>query len=238
MGIESYVVAEMLERLETQGAMLRPHAAEIATSLSKDEFPEARDASAELLRTLDAFVKTTQILRDHVVAHDGMGEIGESLGELALRARGMVLTDQLAALCDALKDPVAREQTRRWFVGRCRVIAELVALVHERIAQIHASWMPYRQDQPQRPGMTEPDRSSLYRTAIRVAQRALCELRDEPELARFLDNGATATDLPEVHQACKRIDLVLGLQLDIEAGRVTGRKPRRSRTPNGVPERP
>lgn len=78
---------------------------------------------------------------------------------------------------------------------------------------------------------------SSIRTAIRVAQRALCELRDEPELARFLDAGATATDLPEVHQACTRIDLVLGLQVDSEAGRVTGRKQRRS-TPNGVPERP
>jgi hypothetical protein len=150
----------------------------------------------------------------------------------------MVLVDQLTVLCDALDDPGSRERTQRWFVGRCLDIAELAALVHERIAQIHAIWMPYRQDQPPRPGMTEADRSSFYRTAIRVAQRALCELRDEPELASFLDNGVTAADLPEVHQACKRIDVVLGLQLDSEAGRLTGRKQRRSRTPNGVPERP
>lgn len=238
MGIESYLVAEMLQRLETQAGLLRSHVAEIATSLSKDEYWQARDASAELHRTLDAFVNTTRILQDHVITSDGMGKIGESLGELALRARAMVVVDQLAVLSDALNDTAARERAQRWFVGRCHGVADLVAFVHERIAQIHATWTPYRQDQPLRPGMTEQDRSSLCRTAIRVAQRALCELRDELELACFLDSGAAATDLPEIHQACTRIDIVLGLQLDCEAGRMTSRKQRRSRTPNGVPERP
>lgn len=237
MGIESYLVAEMLQHLQKQGAMLRPHAAEIAMSLSKDEFPEARDASAELFRTLDAFVSTTRILREHIVAQDGMGELGESIGELVLRARGMVLIDQLAVLCDALKDPAVREQTQRWFVGRCAGINDLVAFVHRRVEEIHATWTPYRPDRPARPGMTEPDRSSLYRTAVRVAQRAMSGLRDEPELARFLDEAAAATDLPEVHLPCERIDSVLDLELDGEARRSGGRHAPRNRIPHGVPER-
>lgn len=237
MGIESYVLAEMLQRLETQGAMLRPHAVEIATSLSKDEYPAARDASAELLRALDSFVITTKILHDHVVANDGMGASGESLGELTLRARAMVLVDQLGLLRDALGDPVAHARVQEWFTGRFHDIGDLIAFVHDRIARIHAMWTPYRIAQPQPPGMTEPDRSSFYRTAIRVAQRALCELRDEPELARFLDNGIAAADVPEVRLACERIDAILGLQLDVEVGRPATRKPRRPRTPNVVPER-
>lgn len=238
MGIESYVVTEMLQRLEAQSAMLRPHAAEIATSLSKDEYPEARNASAELLRVLDVFVNTERILREHVVATDGMGELGESLGELVLRARGMVIADQLAALRDALRDPGRRARAQAWFMGQFDDIDDLIAFVRDRIAQIHATWTPYRSDRPQRPGTTDTDRATFYRTAIRVAQRALTELRGEPDVSHFLDCGIAATDVPEIQEACKRIDLVLCLQLDGEAGRATGRKPRRNRTPNGVPERP
>lgn len=236
MGIESYLVTEMLQRLEAQGAMLRPHAAAIATSLSKDEYPEAREASAGLLRALDGLVNTTKVLRDHVVATDGMGELGESLGELILRARGLVVLDQFNVLRHAMESPAARAWTQGWFGGRCQDIDGLVVFVRDRIAQIHATWTPYRADQPQPPGMTEPDRSSFYRTAIRVAQRALCELRDEPEPARFLDAGIAASEVPDLHEPCKRIDMVLGLQLDGEALRTPPRR-RRSRTPNGVPER-
>ena len=110
MGIESYLVAEMLQRLEAQGAMLRPHAAAIATSLTKDEYPKARDASAELLRALDGLVNTTKILGDHVVATDGMGEIGESIGELILRARGLVVLDQfnVRVLAAGMREPLRR----------------------------------------------------------------------------------------------------------------------------------
>jgi hypothetical protein len=223
MAIESYLMAEMLQRLETQGTMLRSHAVEIATSLSRDEYPEALKASAELLRALNVFVNTTAILRGHVVAHDGMGDVGGALGELTLRARTLVVVDQLAVLRDALRDPV---------------IDELVAFVRERIAQIHATWRPYRHDQAQSQGMTEPDRSCLYRTMIRVAHRALSQLRDEPKLSRTLDRGIATTNVPEIHQPCQRIDVVLAWQFDGEGGRPMSSRLRRSRPPNGVPELP
>src|SRR5215475_9061022 len=109
MGIESYVMTEMLQRLEAQGAMLRPQAAAIVTSLSNDEYSAARNASAELLRALDGVVNTIRILRDHVVATDGMGEIGDSFGELILRARGLIVLDQFNVLHQALEHPAARE---------------------------------------------------------------------------------------------------------------------------------
>lgn len=238
MRIESYLVAEMLQRLEQQSVMLRPHTIEIATALKRDEYLAAREASAELTRVLDAFVTTTTMLQDHVVAHDGLGELGESLGELTLRACGVVLVAQLDLLREALDEPDAGARARGWFTGPLPGIAEIVAYVRQRLTEVHAIWRPYRADQPQLPGMTDTDRATVYRTMIRVAQRTLGELRDEPAFAHFLDHGMSATDLSEVYLACRRIDLVLGLQVDSEAGRVTGRKQRRSRTPNGVPERP
>lgn len=108
MSIEAYLVAEILQRMEQQGAAIRPHADVIATAHSNDEYPAALLASVDLHRALDVLVATSERLQDHVVAQDGMGELGESVGELALRARGLVLLKQLDALCvDGQLDPVA-----------------------------------------------------------------------------------------------------------------------------------
>jgi hypothetical protein len=227
MRTESYVVAELLQRLEQQGGAIRPHVVEVATALSQDQYPEALEASTALTRMLDMFVATSELLQDHIVAHDGMGDLGESLGELALRARGLVIVAQLDLIRDALREPAAQARVRDWFVGRTQCIDDVSAFVHERLISIHAIWLPYRQDKPQPRGMTDHDRMSLYRTAVRVAQRALRELRDEPELARFLDRGVAATDLPEVHLACKQITTVLGLQIDVNPGHQQPRSRRR-----------
>jgi hypothetical protein len=238
MRIESYLLAEMLQRMEQQTAVIRPYAVTIVTTLSREAYPAALEALAELHRALDAFVATTKLLQEHVVAHDGLGKMGESLGELTLRARAMVLRAQLDLVREALGEPAAHARAQAWFVGRVLGIGELVTFVLDRLTEIHAIWTPYRQNQRQPPGMMEADRENLYRTAIRVAQRALCELRDEPEVARFLDGGSMATDLPEVHLACKRIDTVLGLQFEVEPGRQASRKHRCARTSHHFTERP
>lgn len=230
MRVESYVMAEMLQRLEQQSALLRPNAVEIVATLNRestDEYPAVREASAELTRALDAFVATKETLAGHVVAHDGMGELGEALGELVLRARGMVIVAQLDRVREALAEPSADARARGWFIGRCRDVADVAAFVHERVAKIHATWTPYRPGQPQTAGMTDEERATLYRMMVRVAQRALREMWHEPELARLLQQGLGATDLPEVHIACQQIVTVLGLDT----------KPRRVRLVNGAMER-
>src|SRR5262245_44554443 len=109
MRMDSIVVAELLQRWEQQGAGLRPNAVEITAALNKDMrggFPVALEASAELHKALDAFVATSEMLEEHVVTHDGMGNLGESLDELALRARAMVVIAQLDRLGAAFGDPV------------------------------------------------------------------------------------------------------------------------------------
>lgn len=229
MRVESYVMAEMLQRLEQQNAVLRPNAVEIVATLNREsteDYPAVREASAELTRALDAFVVTQETLAGHVVAHDGMGQLGEAFGELVLRARGMVVVSQLERLREALAEPTVNLRTRGWFIGRCRDIAEVSAFVRERLAKIHATWTPYRPGEPQTAGMTDEDRITLYRMMVRVAQRALRELWREPELARLLEQGLGATDLPEVHIACQQIVTVLRLDT----------KPRRVRLVNSAVE--
>src|ERR1700753_661791 len=108
MRLESYLVVEMLQRLEQQRGALRRHAVDIATALSKDEYPTALDSSAEVHRVLDKFVATMDVIEDHIVAHDGLGALGESCGELTLRARVLVLGAQFDLLRDALRSPPIR----------------------------------------------------------------------------------------------------------------------------------
>lgn len=236
MSLEAYFVAEMLQRLEQQGAVIRPQAVMIATALSNDRYPVALVASAELHRALDAFVTTTERLQDHVVAHDGMGDLGESVGELALRARALVIKVQLDVLCRVLAEPRAQARAGAWFGGELPGIDALRTFVSDRLTKIHAVWLPYRVGQPAVPGMIDTERTAAYRMMVRVAQRALCALQSEPDLARFLASGMDAQDLPEVHIACKQIHTVLGLEIDVEAGRPSPRKRGRLGTPPGVPE--
>jgi hypothetical protein len=212
MKFESYVVSEMLQSMERQHALLRPLAVEVAAALYKDDYQAALEASAELYRVMDPFVATLEVLQDHVVAHDGMGELGESLAELALRVRGLVVLAELDILRQELPEATVRVRARGWFVGQFegKGVAEVTAWVRQRLTAIHAMWQPYRHGQPQPPGMTDVDRANLCRMMVRVAEQAMRALPGDPGLARFLERGLAATDLVQVHLACRQIVAVLG----------------------------
>jgi hypothetical protein len=234
MSVEAFLVAEMLQRMEQQIPVIRPQAVEIATALSKDEYLAARKASAALHRALDSFVTTTQLLQDHIVANDGLGELGASLGELVLRGRGLVLVANLDVLCNVFRDPAVQARAHGWFAGQVGGIADVRARVSDRLSKIHAIWTPHRPDQAALPGMTETERTTLYRMMVRVAQRELRNVRHEPEVARLLSHGMAATDLPEVHLACNQIDAVLTMQIDIEPPRPVFHMPARNAGGSGA----
>jgi hypothetical protein len=238
MRLESYLVVELLQRLEQQGGALRRHAVEIAAALGKDEYPAAFESSAEVHRVLDTFLSTTKVLKGHIIANDGMGALGEAFSELTLRARALVLVTEFGLIRDALRSPDAQTRTRGWFVEPYPGIDELTALFRERLTAIHAIWTPYREGQPQPRGVTDADRANLYRTVVRVAQRALCELPEEPALARFLERGIEATDVAEVQLSCRQIVTVLSLELTPGPGRQLLRKPRRQPVMSDAAEKP
>lgn len=237
MRVESYLIAEMLQCLEQQTLMVRPNAVDLAAALSKEDYLLALDATAALERVLEVLVTTGEGLRAHIVARDRMGEICESPGELALRASTLVIVTQLDILREELRDPVVQPRVRNWFRGRFQGqgIVEVGAFVDERLRQIHGRWLPYRRDQPLLIGMTDGDRAELYRTMIRVAQGALHALIDEPDLAQFLDGGLAATDLVQVHLACRQICSVLHQPVEVDPSRTRWRRSRRVAFDRGGP---
>jgi len=219
MRFDPGTVVETLQRLEQQGGLFRPHAAEIAVALNKGEFEQALEANGRLQTVLESIVTIKTRLREHVVPADGLGEPGESLGELAIRARGMVILMQVGRLREALRDGVALVRSREWFIGRFQRIDEVATFFRDELRRINGIWKPYRQDQPVLAGVSDMDRVTMYRTTVRIAQRALRELADELDIARLLEKGAAAADLPDVHVACKQIQTVLSLQIDVEPSR-------------------
>jgi hypothetical protein len=235
MTVQVYFVAETLQRMEQQNALIRPHAVSIAAAIQSSQYPVALQASESLHRALKAFVEMSARVRDHVATNDGMGELGDEVGELALRARSFVVTSHLDLVRDVLQETKHRERTHDWFGGQLTDIASLRAFVMGKLQAIHNTWLPYRAGQPQ-PGMLESEQTTTYRLMIRAAQRRLYDLRDEPEITRFLTKGIEAMDLPSVQLACKHIDMVLGLEIDVDTGRPTYRKRVRIGTPPGVPE--
>ena len=212
-------VVELLLRLEQQGMAFRPLTAEVAAALNKGDFQLALEISGRLHSVLESIVATKALIREHVMEADGLGEPGESLGELAIRARTMVILMELGRLRDALRDEPSRARITGWFAGRFQGIDDVVAFFRDGLDRINRIWRPYRQDQPLLSGMSCADRVTMYLTTIRIAQRALRELGDEPDLAQIFERGVTASDSPEVQIACKRIVTVLGIQVDVEPDR-------------------
>jgi hypothetical protein len=216
MRFESYVVTELFQHLERQGAALRPRTEAIAVALASDEYQGARAASAELQRALDTLVANAEMLGNHVVVRDGLGALGASLVELTLRARCLVLGAQLGHVHTSLRAPAIQARARGWFVGKFRNIEDVVAFVRDRLIDIHALWRPYRQAQPRPSGLTDVERANMYRTTVRVALRELCALREDPDLARFLAAGLAAPELTEVHEACQQLAAALAAPVDLE----------------------
>ncbi len=238
MRIDPRNIVEMLQRLAQQGAKFRPLVAEVATAVSKGDFRAALELNGKLQGVLESIVASTALLREQVIHADGMGEPGESLGELAIRARGVVIAMQMGHLRDALRDAAVVSRVHEWFVGKYRSIDDVAMFFRDGLHRINGIWRPYRCDQPALAGVSRADRLTMYLTTVRIAQRALQELGDDPDLAMFLEKGASAIELPDVHTACKQILTVLGLHIDVEPWRSPPAHRHRVNPTNSVTESP
>lgn len=224
MGIESYVVAEMLLRLEEHNAVLKPQFAEVAAAMHCGDWANALSASGELSRILDVLVTATNSLEDYVVAHDGFGATGDSVLELGLRARSMVLLAQLDVLRQAAVKPETSTRMSAWF-GHFNSFDGIDAFIRQSIEEVHRIWRPFATNQPPSQGMTLSEQASVYRTMVQVAHRQMRVLVDNRTLTAFLDKGIAATDIPDVHLACKRIASVLATEFDVTLGRGMRKSP-------------
>jgi len=219
MKFQSGVVLETLQGLEQQLAAHRSHLAQMASSLSGGLYAAALEAADKLRDALGLVVAMYQRLHANVVPADDLGEV-ESIDELALRARRMVIVTQLSRLRDVLADPAAEDRAYGWFVGRFEGIDDVTAYFDEQFSKINGIWMQYRHSHALGTGMSTNDRVTLYHAAVRVAQQALADLKDDPDLAYFRRAGIAMTNWPEVHTAFREIDAALAVQIDMESGRL------------------
>jgi hypothetical protein len=160
-------------------------------------------------RHVRAMATTTACIRDHVVNTDGLGGMPESLAELVLRAVRMVLLAELDALRALWRDPAARGRSTRLFGERFRSFDDLVMFVQAELDRITRMW---NRDQPW------VDRLA-FRAALRGAAQAMRHLGEEPELSRFLRDGAARRDWPALRRTCKRMRAALDIQIAAEPDR-------------------
>jgi hypothetical protein len=216
MRFESLSVLDMLRGLEQQVGEYHRHAAQVAAALSVGHLAVAREATDALRRALDTIVQMTTNLEAWVVPADGLGDTMESLPELAIRARRMVISAQADRLRDVLRGPAADGRARGWFNGRFRHIDQISDFFTYEFYRINSMWLQYRRDDHRAASMAIADRVTLYKTALRVAQQAMQDLGTEPALAHFLKQGAAAGSWPEVQGACVHITEALAIQIDME----------------------
>lgn len=235
MRFQSSVVVETLQGLQRQLAVHRDPLAQVATALSAGHFGPALKAAEKLRDALAVVVSQYQRLHANVVPVDDMGSEVESVGELALRARRMVIVDRLGYLRDLLREPTAGERAQPWFVGNFESIDDVSVFFADELARINRIWTPYRQNHENTAGMSSTDRITMYRASVRVAQRALRDLRKHPDLAYLLQSGLDAVDWPEVLTAVSEIVVALAVQIDVESGRVPLIPVPLARTPDATP---
>jgi hypothetical protein len=216
---ESLSVLNMLRDLEQQVEVYRRHAAHVASSLGGGHFAAAREAADALRQALDAIMATTSALQGYIVPLDGLGATVESLTELAIRARRMVVVAQTDVLREVLRGPVAAERSQGWFIGRFRHVDHVADFFTNEFYRINCLWIQYRRDDQRAAAMESEDRVTLYQTALRVAQQAMRGLGNDPALAQFLRKGTAADSWPEVQAACMQIAAALTIQIDMEPSR-------------------
>jgi hypothetical protein len=215
MKLDPRTVVELLQRLERQHAEHRPHLADVAMAINKSDYEQAAEATGNLHSVLESIIVTRARLREYVISVDSLGEPG-SLIELAIRARRVVIAMQADRLRDTFSDSGGMARTRSWFVGRFRKIDEVITFLDE-LTKSACSWERFREGQPLPVGMKDADRSVMYRTTVRIAQRTMRELGSDPDLLHFLRCGIAATDWLDAYTGCKQIATALAGEIDVES---------------------
>jgi hypothetical protein len=220
MRFDSEVVMGVLQALSQEMASYRQHALQIEEAFGGEAELGSDAATQEMHRALDAITEMTAQLTAYVVPGDGLGEAPESTIELALRARRMTIVVEVGRLRDALRDPASGAPSCGWFAarsdGQFKTMDDVSGFFYAQFHEINCMWMPYRQNDRRSLGIHGAVRRTLYHRAIRVAQRRLCDLRSDPDLAHVLRMGLGASNWPGVHTSFALITAALAFEIEAE----------------------
>lgn len=230
---QSSVVVEALQSLEMHLGAHRDHLAHVVSALSAGHWMSAL-AEADNLRHAIGFVVTMyERLHASIIPADELGSAVESIGELVLRARRMVILSQIGQLRDILRGSAAKNRARSWFGGPFEDIDDVAMFFHNELYRINNIWIQYRTDDAAQ--RASSDRTTIYRASVRLAQRDLRDLLEFPDLAHFLREGLAMADWPEVHTAFTEITAALAVTIDTVSGRYPIVPPPSSRIAAPVP---
>lgn len=214
MRFHSAIVVATLEMLAEQLGAHRGWFADVAAALQQQAYSAAHEATHELHHALGLVVAMMARLHANVVPIDDLGEPVESLAELVLRARSMVIMARIGHIRELLRDRPGREHAQGWLAGRLENVDDLLTSVHDQVVRNHRIWTPHRQGGVSATEVGDRERVALYHESVRHAQRQLRGLGDSPHLGHFLARGLAATDWPDMSTACREIVAALDLQLD------------------------
>jgi hypothetical protein len=222
MRFQSGVVIASLQALAEQLGAHRGFFADVAVALEREGYPAAQEATHKLLHALGLVVSMTARLHANVVPIDELGEPVESLAELALRARSMVVMARAGFIRELLRDKPAQERAQAWLVGRDGSVGELMASIHDQVRRIHRVWTPHRRGGAGLGRSSDNDRTAFYHQSIRLAHRQLRSLGNSPGLAHFLARGVAAADWAEMSTACREIVAALAVEVDADPSLLYG----------------
>jgi len=211
-------VVETLLALEGHVTAHRRPLAKLMSAPGGHRLMPALEAADQVRAALALLVTLYQQLHADVALADGLGPVG-SIGEPALRGRRMVLLSALGRLRDLPHDAETQARTRGWFVGRFQDIDDVIVFLHDELAKLMALVTRHRCHELAIDG-SNVEEEMLYHAAVHIAQRAVCDLRMDRDLAHFVRAGNAMTDWPEIATAFREIDAVLGIHVDVEAIRV------------------
>jgi hypothetical protein len=157
-------------------------------------------------------------LRAMVIAVDGavLGSAIESLGELAIRAKMLIVSEQLSRLDEVIRAALpfgasqsTRAQTR--FANRraVRQRGRCAAVVQQEFSRVIELWAPPRA------GHVSCEHGSPYASELHAAQRVLVALLDDADLAALLRAGE-ASDWPDVQVISAIISMALLIEMPAE----------------------
>lgn len=220
MNIDSEVVMGLLQTLSQEMASYRQHAMQIESAFGIAREPGDDAATEEMRRAFDAITEMTAQLTAYVVPADGLGGAPESTIELALRVRRMAIVVEIGRLRAALRDPEVNVWSRRWFAerpdGQFKAMDDVSGFFYDQLHEINCIWMPYRKYDRRSRHIHSAVRATLYCRAIRVAQRRLCDLRGDPDLAHLLRVGLGASNRQAFHRSFALIAAALAFELEAE----------------------
>lgn len=235
MRFQSGIVIATLQGLAEQLSAHREFFADIAVALERQGYTAAHDATHKLLHALGLVVAMTARLHANVVPIDELGEPVESLAELALRARSMVVMVRVGFIRELMRDRAAHERAQAWLVGRDGTVGELMTSIHDQIRRIHGVWTPHRRGAAGLDRASDNHRTAFYQSSLRLAQRKLQGLNKSPGLAHFLARGVAVSDWSDMSTACREILAALAVEVDAEPDLLYGALGASSSPPTAPP---